>query len=102
MADSQDTEWKAQMSDLYCVETIHNVHPPKDIQPRISPEIKQFIEDQGDVGLLCKSSAKLTNLGSLWMSCLTFQLYSRHKSPTLSHSPTISSRACFGRVSDII
>ncbi|KAJ6554266.1 PLC-like phosphodiesterase [Mycena capillaripes] len=40
MADSQDTEWKSQLSDLYRVETIHN--------PRLSPEITQFIEEQGE------------------------------------------------------
>ncbi|KAJ7113008.1 PLC-like phosphodiesterase [Mycena epipterygia] len=48
MADSQDTEWKAPMSDLFRVETIHNVHPPKEVQVRLSPQIKQFLEDQGE------------------------------------------------------
>ncbi|KAJ6602808.1 PLC-like phosphodiesterase [Mycena vulgaris] len=47
MADTQDTEWKAQMSDLFRVETIHNVRPPKEAKVRLSPQIKQFIEDQG-------------------------------------------------------
>ncbi|KAJ7186489.1 PLC-like phosphodiesterase [Mycena filopes] len=47
MADSQDTEWKAQMSDLYRVDTIRNVRPPKEKPPRLSPEIEKFLEDQG-------------------------------------------------------
>lgn len=46
MANTQDTEWKAQMKDMYDVETIHNVHPPKDTQPYLSPEIEKFIQDQ--------------------------------------------------------
>ncbi|KAJ6510429.1 PLC-like phosphodiesterase [Mycena sanguinolenta] len=48
MAHTQDTEWKAQMSDLYHIETIHNYLPSKEIKPRLSPDIKQFIEDQGE------------------------------------------------------
>ncbi|KAJ7479758.1 PLC-like phosphodiesterase [Mycena latifolia] len=47
MADTQDTEWKAPMSDLYRVETMHNVRPPKEARVRLSPQIKTFLEEQG-------------------------------------------------------
>ncbi|KAJ7262786.1 PLC-like phosphodiesterase [Mycena haematopus] len=48
MAHTQDTEWKAQMSDMYHIDTAHNFHPSKEIKPRLSPDIRQFIEDQGE------------------------------------------------------
>ncbi|KAJ7164740.1 PLC-like phosphodiesterase [Mycena crocata] len=47
MADSQDDEWKAQLSNLFRVETIHNVRPPKEARVRLSPQIKEFIKEQG-------------------------------------------------------
>ncbi|KAJ6629870.1 PLC-like phosphodiesterase [Mycena sp. CBHHK59/15] len=49
MTDSQDSEYRAQMADLYHVETMHNVRPPTDVQPRLSPEVTKFLEDQGEV-----------------------------------------------------
>ncbi|KAF7361277.1 Phosphoinositide phospholipase C [Mycena sanguinolenta] len=48
MAHTQDTEWKAQMSDLYHIETIQNYLPSKEIKPRLSSDVRQFIEDQGE------------------------------------------------------
>ncbi|KAJ7751007.1 PLC-like phosphodiesterase [Mycena maculata] len=45
MANSQDIELKGQMADEYHVETLHNVHPPKNA-PRLSEDIKNYIQAQ--------------------------------------------------------
>lgn len=53
MADAQDTEVKAQLIQFYQFDTINNVVAPDDPAGalRISPEILQFISDQGEVSV---------------------------------------------------
>ncbi|KAJ7056622.1 PLC-like phosphodiesterase [Mycena amicta] len=42
-----DAELKTQLTQSYHVETIHNVHPPKDIRPRLSADTQEFLKEQG-------------------------------------------------------
>lgn len=53
MADTQDTELNAQIIQFYQFDTINNVVAPDDSAGslRLSPEILQFISDQGEVSV---------------------------------------------------
>ncbi|KAF8882957.1 PLC-like phosphodiesterase [Infundibulicybe gibba] len=48
MADIHDESLQEKMSDMYGVETMHNVAPPTSAAVRLSPEICQFITDAGE------------------------------------------------------
>ncbi|KAJ7487289.1 PLC-like phosphodiesterase [Mycena galericulata] len=93
MANSQDTEWKAQMVDMYHVETSHNVHPPTDVQPRLSPEIKQFIEEQGE------SAEELLKLPVVSPPPVDDSFPLTHYFISSSHNTYLLSRQLIGRAS---
>jgi len=48
MAETQDKEWRQQLSDLLEFDTVHNVRPSEGPPVRLSPAIKEFIETQGE------------------------------------------------------
>jgi hypothetical protein len=51
MADTQDSDVKAQMTQFFQFDTINNVVAPEEPNRtlRISPKILQFISEQGEV-----------------------------------------------------
>ncbi|KAJ7102474.1 PLC-like phosphodiesterase [Mycena belliarum] len=93
MADTQDTEWKAQMSDLFRVETIYNVRPPKEAHVRLSPKIKACLEEQG------QSPLEVVKLPVVCPPAVDDSFPLTHYFISSSHNTYLMSRQLLGRAS---